>query len=52
RQAMSSEPCYLMPPPFPSSHCSKDHGDAGEAAAARQYVMQCEDELGGIKVFD
>ncbi|CAL9176502.1 unnamed protein product [Musa hybrid cultivar] len=54
RQAMSSEPCYLMPPPFPfpSSHCSKDHGDAGEAAAATQYVRQCEDELGGIKVFD
>ncbi|CAL9135491.1 unnamed protein product [Musa acuminata var. zebrina] len=52
RQAMSSEPCYLMPPPYPSTHCSKDHGDAGETAAARQYVRQCEDELGGIKVFD
>lgn len=48
RQAASPEPCYLMPPR--PEQCFGD--GAGGGHAILRNVRQCEDEGGGIKLFD
>ncbi|CAL9087700.1 unnamed protein product [Musa acuminata var. zebrina] len=47
RWAESPEPCFLIPPP---SDVCRDHGGINKKMA--QHVRQCEDENGGVKLFD
>ncbi|CAL9136438.1 unnamed protein product [Musa textilis] len=47
RWAKSPEPCFLIPPPL---DVCRDHGGINKKMA--KHVRQCEDENGGIKLFD